>query len=39
MNEEEEEEKKDIEAAYKIGTVTSKVAPKPDEGYSRKEEK
>ena len=39
MNEEEEEEKKDIEAAYKIGTVASKVAPKPDEGNSRKEEK
>mgnify|MGYP006992169901 CR=1 FL=1 len=34
-----EEEKKDIEAAYKIGTVASKVAPKPDEGNSRKEEK
>ena len=39
MNEEEEEEKKDIEAAYKIGTVASKVAPKPDEGHDRKEEK
>jgi branched-chain amino acid transport system ATP-binding protein len=39
MNEEEEEEKKDIEAAYKIGTVASKVTPKPDEGRSRKEEK
>jgi hypothetical protein len=39
MNEEEEEEKKDIEAAYRIGTVASKVAPKPDEGHGRKEEK
>jgi ABC-type methionine transport system ATPase subunit len=39
MNEEEEEEKKDIEAAYKIGTVASKVTPMPDEGHGRKEEK
>ena len=39
MNEEETEEKKDIEAAMKIGTVTSKVASKPDEGKGRKEEK
>jgi ABC-type methionine transport system ATPase subunit len=39
MNEEEEEEKKDIEAAYKVGTVASKVDSKPDEGRDRKEEK
>ena len=38
MNEEEEAEKKDIEAAMKIGTVTSKVASRPDEG-GRKGEK
>ena len=41
----EEEEKKDIEAALKVGTVASKVAAKPDEGpdkhekHGRKEEK
>ncbi len=39
MEEEEAEEAKDIEAAYKIGTVTSKVQPKPDAGKDRKEEK
>ena len=40
MNEDEEEEKKDLEAAMKIGTVASKVAPKPDEGPAGgKEEK
>jgi hypothetical protein len=36
---EEAEEKEDIEAALKIGTVTSKVAARPDESKGRKEEK
>ena len=41
MNEEEEAEKQDIEAAYKVGTVTSKVELRPDDasGSARKESK
>ena len=40
MDAEEEDEKKDIEAAYKIGTVATKVKSRPDEpGEVRKEEK
>ncbi len=41
MNEEEEAEKQDIEAAYKVGTVTSKVELRPDDasGGARKESK
>ena len=39
MEVEEAEEAKDIGAAYKIGTVSSKDAKKPDERKDRKEEK